>query len=95
MIGIKPWLAVAENYSQGTLETFWLESSARKWLRGQWTYDRLILTNQWSGEEDVIRDRLKDATIIQHMSGAVEIIYKEEDLGRKYEPAKEEADDKS
>ena len=43
----------------------------------------------------MIRDRLKDATIIQHMSGAVEIIYKEEDLGRKYEPAKEEADDKS
>lgn len=76
-IGIKRWRAVAENYSQGRLDTFWLKSSALKWLRGQWTYDRLLLHDQWTGDAEVIRDKLKDATIIQHESGAVEIIYKE------------------
>lgn len=77
-IGIKPWLAQAENYSQGVFETFWLRLSAERWLRNRWSYDRLILTRQWTGQEMVVKDRLKDATIIQEMSGAVSIIYKEE-----------------
>ncbi len=81
MIGIKPFLAMAENYSQGVLETFWLKSSAIKWLRGQWNYDRLILTHQWTGQEQIFKDRLKDATIIQEMSGAVTIIYNDEGGG--------------
>lgn len=78
-IGIKPFLAMAENYSQGIFETFWRRSSAIKWLRGQWNYDRLVLTHQWTGQEMIFRDRLKDAQIIQHESGAVSIIYNEEE----------------
>lgn len=77
-IGIKPFLAMAENYSQGILETFWRRSAAIKWLRGQWNYDRLILTHQWTGQEIIVKDRLKDAQIIQEMSGAVTIIYNDE-----------------
>lgn len=78
MIGIKPWLAEAENYSSGRLETFWLKSSAIRWLRDQWSFDRQVLTNQWTGHGEILKDRLKDATIIQELSGAVTIIYDEE-----------------
>ena len=81
MIGIKRWLAIAENYSQGRMDTFWLRRSARSWLRMQWTFDRLVLVDQWTGKREVIRDRLKDAQIIQEMSGAVTIIYKEDKDG--------------